>query len=236
MGNYKEGYIQVFLRNDTPMTVIESLVDLMYFPSDYKDGKDLKSDRIMRLKNTRKEKFFQGEIGRLMVEIDPTFMPLESHSLQTLDMNLYVIHCYCLDHYITDFKMMEDLYCDEKFTQNIGITSVKKALKKRKFSNLWLRVLVNAKQYTSELDDLIDFLKPYLVKGHENKVGHIKDEDGYLNKDIYLDKDFFKKQLISRKYICEGCEDYKPNFDCENWKKCKTAYEKGLNAKNKSHK
>ena len=29
MGNYKEGYVQLWLSSETPMTVIESLVDLM---------------------------------------------------------------------------------------------------------------------------------------------------------------------------------------------------------------
>lgn len=231
MGNYKEGYIQVYLRADTPMTVIESLVDLMYFPSDYKNNKDLKSERIERLKNTRKEKFFKGEIDRLMVDIDPTFAPLDTHNVQTLDMNFYVVHCYCLDHYITDFKMLEDLYCDENFTKGIGITAVKNALKKRKFTNLWVRVSVNAKQYTSELDDLMDYLRPYLIQDHPNKVGHIHDEDGYLNKDIYLDRDLVNREIASRKYLCGGCEKYQKNYDCPYWKRCFRAYEIGKKLK-----
>jgi hypothetical protein len=231
MGNYKEGYVQLWLSPETPMTVIESLVDLMCFHSDYKNDKDLKSERIERLKKTRKEKFFQGEIGRLRVEINPTFIPLECKSNQTLDMYSYVTHCYCVDHYIIDSSMFEDLYCDEKFINGIGITSVKNALKKRRFDNLCLSVRVNAKQYTSELDDLVEYLRPYLIKNHSNKVGHIQDEDGYLNKDIYLDRDLVKKQIATRKHICGGCENYQENFDCPYWKKCSRAFEIGKKSK-----
>ena len=49
MGNYKEGYLELYLKKDTPFTVIESLVDLSYFDGDFKNGKDLRAERIQRL-------------------------------------------------------------------------------------------------------------------------------------------------------------------------------------------
>ena len=70
MGNYKEGYVNLYLNKDTPFVVIESLVDLMYFPLDYKDKVDYRKERIEKLKATKKHKFFKGEIGRLQVEIE----------------------------------------------------------------------------------------------------------------------------------------------------------------------
>ena len=55
MGNYKEGYLELYLKKDTPFTVIESLVDLSYFDGDFKNGKDLRAERIQRLKNNYSE-------------------------------------------------------------------------------------------------------------------------------------------------------------------------------------
>ena len=231
MGNYKEGYVNLYLNKDTPFVVIESLVDLMYFPLDYKDKVDYRKERIEKLKATKKHKFFKGEIGRLLVEIDPTLSVFSANELETLDMKAYMVYSYCVDHYITDFSMFEGLYCDDKLTDSFGITAVKNALRKRRFANLYIRVKVNAKQYSSELDDLIYYLTPYLIKNHPNKVGHIQDEDGYLNKDLYLDMDLIKREIASRNYICNGCANYQENFDCPYWKKCFRAYEIGKKSK-----
>ena len=227
MGNYKEGSMALYLSADTPMTVIESLVDLMSFKNDFNASKDYKAERIERLRKNRKEKFFKGYIERLYIDINPAFAAVDTKTVQIFDMNAYVTHCYCVEHYITDFKMFEDLYCDDLFTNSIGITMVKNALKKRKFKYLEVSVRVCAKQYSAEFDDMVEYLKPYLIKDHPNKVGHIEDEDGYLNKDIYLDRDLVKKQIAARKHICDGCENYQENFDCPYWKKCNRAYEIG---------
>ena len=54
MGNYKEGSMTLYLSADTPMTVIESLVDLMSFKNDFNASKDYKAERIERLRKNRK--------------------------------------------------------------------------------------------------------------------------------------------------------------------------------------
>ena len=231
MGNYKEGNIKLWLSPETPFAVVESLVDLMWFRKDDKYSIDNREARINKLRKTRKEKFFQGCIDRLHVDIEPTISVFSSNSTETMDMKAYVVYSYCIDHYITDMTMAENLYCDDKFSDGIGITMVKNALKKRRYTNLCVNVRVCAKQYSAEFDDLIDFLKPYLIENHPNKVGHIKDEDGYLNKDLYLDRDLVKKQIAARKHICGGCENYQENFDCPYWKKCNRAYEIGKKSK-----
>ena len=68
-------------------------------------------------------------------------------------------------------------------------------------------------------------------KGKKINITSLKDEDGYLNKDLYLDRDLMKREIASRKYICAGCENYQANFDCPYWKKCLRAFEIGQKSK-----
>ena len=49
MGNYKEGEVSFILRKDTPFSVIESIVDMFTFITDY-DG-SYKTDRNKRIEN-----------------------------------------------------------------------------------------------------------------------------------------------------------------------------------------
>ena len=205
MGNYKEGYLELYLKKDTPFTVIESLVDLSYFDGDFKNGKDLRAERIQRLKKNRTEKFFEGNIENLHIELSPQIKGLDSTLNGMIDLKGYAVYSYCIDHYITDLKMFEDLYCDDNFTNGIGITAIKSALKKRRFEKIFVEVRVNSKRYYTEFDDLIDFLRPFLIENHPNKLGHVEDEDGYLRKDFYLDSNLFNKEMQKRKVVCEGC-------------------------------
>ena len=231
MGNYKEGSIKLCLSPKTPFAVVESLVDLMHFRKDENFNIDSRDTRIEKLRKTRKEKFFQGCIDRLHVDIEPTISMFSADIVETVDIKSYVVYSYCVDNYITDIGMIEDLYCDDKFDKGIGITMVKNELKKCRYKNLYVNVRVCAKQYSAEFDDLIEYLRPYLIENHPNKVGHIKDEDGYLNKDLYLDRDLMKREIASRKYICAGCKNYQANFDCPYWKKCLRAFEIGQKSK-----
>ena len=228
MGNYKQGYLELYLKKDTPFTVIESLVDLSYFEDDFKKNKDLKAERIQRLKKNRKEKFFKGAIERLYIEVEPVVKELDVTINGQIDLKGYVVYSYCVDHYITDLKMFEDLYCDNNFTNGIGITAIKSALKKRRFEKIAVMVSVNSKGYNGEFDDLIEYLKPYLVENHPNKLGHIADEDGYLCKDFYLDIDYFNKEMSKRKVICKGCRKFTTDCDCENYMFCSEAFAKGV--------
>ena len=228
MGNYKEGYLELYLKKDTPFTVIESLVDLSYFDGDFKNGKDLRAERIQRLKKNRTEKFFEGNIENLHIELSPQIKGLDSTLNGMIDLKGYAVYSYCIDHYITDLKMFEDLYCDDTFTNGIGITAIKSALKKRRFEKIFVEVRVNSKRYNTEFDDLIDFLRPFLIENHPNKLGHVEDEDGYLRKDFYLDSNLFNKEMQKRKVVCEGCRKYVKNYDCDNYIYCSEAFARGV--------
>ena len=227
MGNYKEGYLDLYLKKDTPFTIIESLVDLCYFDGDIKKGNNYREERIQRLKKNRKEKFFKGNIENLHIELSPMNKSIDSAPNGIMDLEAYVAYSYCVDHYITDLKMFEDLYC-ENFTKGISITSIKSALKKRRFETICVFVQVNSKVYKTEFDDLIDYLRPFLIESHPNRLGHIEDEDGYLCKDFYLDADYFNKEMLKRKFLCESCKRYKLNYDCENYNFCSEAFAKGV--------
>jgi hypothetical protein len=92
--------------------------------------------------------------------------------------------------------------------------------------NYYVKINVCLKGYKNLIEEFIDWIRPYTDSTY-NYLGNIKDEDGYYNKDFYLDFTSFKKEIEESKMICKGCDNFWETSLCRNYKYCKQAFEKG---------
>lgn len=99
----------------------------------------------------------------------------------------------------------------------------------KKLDGYFLKANFCFKGYKNVGEELVDFLKPYMDTRF-NYLGNIKDEDGYYNKDFFIDDTEFKKEQEKRLKVCEGCEDRKETCFCENYYLCERAYLRGVNS------
>lgn len=201
MGNYYQGYIELFLKKDIPNKIKDTLLNMKYY--DTKDSlKPLNTD------------FFKKENWKdVVVQFD-------------MAMNIEGEH-------FDEYNDIEKEYMKkaEKFDVDNNsdvVNFLKELLNNDIVKNNTLKYIVRAnctiKGYDKELESLVDWLRPYLIENHPEKIGYIEDEDGNCRRTIYLDKDLFQKTQEERLFICKGCEEQSVNVECENWEFCKRAY------------
>ena len=83
------------------------------------------------------------------------------------------------------------------------------------------------KGYKNLCEEFIDWIKPYANIKY-NYLGNIHDEDGYMNKDFFLDDTEFKKEIEKTKIVCGDCEKFCETAFCNNYFYCKKAFDKGV--------
>lgn len=225
MGNYKEGYIILMLDKNTPLNVIESFIDMMCFEKDYIHSELYRDKRINAL-NKRPEKFFQSEIlDDFRVEVKILIkLPWMNQPVYE-DLNYFIAFLKCEKKYNGKYSITE---IEAEYLKNITITQVKKSLTSKKLKGFAIKLSILSKKYMNEFEDCLEFVRPYLVKGHTPCIGHIEDEDGTISKDIYIDSNYFENQMKQRVHICGGCPEYSLKVDCSTFERCKRAYLKGV--------
>lgn len=225
MGNYKEGSIIVMLDKETPLSIIESFIDIMWFDKDYKNSEQYRNKRINAL-SRKSEKFFQSDIlGDFKVDVKALIeLPWMRHSVY-VDLNYLIAFLKCEKKYNQKYNVTE---IEAEYLDNITITQAKKSLTSKKIEGFAIKLSIQSKYYINEFEDCLDFVRPYLVKGHTPCVGHIEDEDGTLSKDIYIDSNYFENQMKQRVHICGGCPEYSLKVNCSTFERCKRAYLKGV--------
>lgn len=129
-----------------------------------------------------------------------------------------------------EFEVTEDM---RYFT--LGYNSFKKLLEENsevismcEQRGYWIKVSVCKKNYNKELELFLDYIRGFIDKDiNPLIVGHIKDEDGYCDKDLYLNIEKFEELYNSRKFLCNGCDYCKKDSLCDNYELCKRAYDLG---------
>lgn len=231
MGNYKEGQIAVVLRADIPFQVKENIADAKHY---YGENIDNLEKRLKTLKQ-RPEKFFrEGDLFSLGIEFEfIAFCPWENKdcSWSPEEFNCLV---YAKEHGLpfNTSKDFEKIYLsDEKFFESVYITRMKQLLKSSLYKQLKIRMSVMSKQYTTEFDDFLDYIRPYVIDDYKkhlyHKIGHVEDEDGWVNKDFYMYPDKITVKEEDYKSVCEGCDEYIEGRHCKLYMVCKRAYERG---------
>lgn len=111
----------------------------------------------------------------------------------------------------------DETYYPKKFWQNLV--------------GYYLDIRFCMKGYNQLGEKYINWLKPFMDNKLSNYLGEIKDEDGTYKKQFFIDDTILKKEIDSRKYICNGCNNFNENFLCDNFDICKRAYNIGFNTK-----
>lgn len=231
MGNYKEGFLEVVLKPDTPLEIKEAILNIGYYKGDVNTNNH---DKRLKALKSRPEKFFQSDyIGWLHpIFMFASYLPWDNSEKIFLSVEEFAtLEYFRKCHYKTKEEFNALSLSDEFF--DLSITDMRKLIKSPNYEELWVRVSVMNKYYTSELDDFVDFIRPYLLDDYKNQadapIGHIEDEDGYLNKDIYAFKDLTSQILKSREKVCSGCKSYnlKGNYVCSEYERCKMVFERG---------
>lgn len=124
-----------------------------------------------------------------------------------------------------------DIYCVEYENENLCELFIEEPNKWNSLINYYVKINVCLKGYNNLIEEFIDWIRPYADDTY-NYLGNIQDEDGYYNKDFYLDFKEFKEEHDKIKIICEGCENFYETSLCRNLKFCKRAFEKGKNFNN----
>lgn len=238
MGNYKEGFLEIPLQKDTPLSVIEPFVILEHFFGD----KDLKNDRTSR--ESRIERYIQSikkssgnneklltmlssaAIGRLYIDIHFNIFLPWCNEMFEIDELGYVAYCDFMsrpfDKTMENFNKLYEFYSNKDLT----FRKLNNNVKLKTFYNVILYIKVCSKQYSDEFDKIINFLRPYIDS--DDILGKIQDEDGYLNKKFFKDSRE-DVDLAVMSFCCPGCKSYNPGVNCDDFYSCKIAFKNGIN-------
>ena len=77
---------------------------------------------------------------------------------------------------------------------------------------------------TKDKGGIIDLLGKYIDS--DDKLGELRDEDGEIDRGYFKDKRY-RLEIDIIKHICIGCEYYRKGLNCNNYKICRRAFEKG---------
>ena len=231
MGNYKQGEIVAKIGKNVPDSVLDLFADFLFYEKDRNtENREKRMDRIRennaKLKNTT--------IDFLDIEIYP-YCKINGN-IEEVDISFYSCMIESEKRYGTlNIEAMQDIYCSEEYFQvmNMGITKTKAILKLRKYEYLVVKFKVFGKSYRTGLDEMAEFLRPYLFETSSNIAGYISDEDGVpaYNHKIYFCKDEVVKTQKKRSYLCQGCSEYSKIDECKNFEKCNRAYKLGQKSK-----
>lgn len=256
MGNYKTASAVFVLDKETPYSIIELFIDMMMFKGDIKytngfSNRDLRLQSVVESLN--KSKCFKNSnlnidknrIESYRVSILPIvpFSKLSqgvkdcldvSKNEVALELSYYISYMFFkaknpnirLNGHILDVALNEF-----RDTNELSITAVKNAIKSKGYTKIKICLDVCSKYYDNDFEIFVKFLKPYLIKNHPLKIGKVSDEDGYINRGIYLDNEIFKKMLEDREYVCNGCDKFSNEVDCPFFKYCNRAYKIGKMSK-----
>lgn len=229
MGNYFEGKLELELSKTTPIEVIVGLLGVMFL------NKEESANFYKQISNTslKDTPFFKSPIlNRLRVEIGIT-LPDQKYfggGYEVFDIPYFLSYIAAGKTGNRTARKIEIYYTSKKYNiENITYKDCLIAFKEHMslIRSVKVYISVCAKGYTNELDLALDFLKPYLIKGHTDLVGYIEDEDCTVKKELYLDSKKFENKMLARKDVCINCDKYNKNIDCEIFKYCNAAYIKG---------
>lgn len=229
MGNYYEGKLELELSKTTPIDVIVSLLGVMFFN---KGEYDNFSEHI--LKTSLKDVLFLKSpiLNRIKVDMGVTFSDQKYYddAYKVFDIPYFLSYIAAGKTGNRTARKIE-IYCDSKKynIENITYKDCLFAFKEhiKLIRSVKVYISLCAKGYTNELDLALNFLRPYLIKGHPDLVGYLEDEDCTVKKEIYLDSKKFENKMLARKVVCINCDKYNKNIDCEIFKYCNAAYIKG---------
>lgn len=250
MGNYKEGFLEIPLKNNTPLSIIEPFILLQNYETDkfLQDGKTSKDARIIKYLKYLKEldnkkAYYCGLdsnkenlivlmkspfLNRLFVEVRFNILLPWCNEFFEIDEIGYVAYCdYMhskLEKTMENFDKVYEDYSEHK--EKITYRKVHSAFKSREFSNVVIYVRICSKQYDNEFDKIVEYLRPYIDS--DDVIGKIKDEDGWLNKKFFKDSRE-DVDLAVMKYSCIGCPSYNEGVNCEEFIDCQRAFVNGIN-------
>lgn len=250
MGNYKEGFLEIPLKNNTPLSIIEPFIILQNYETDkfLQDGKTSKDARISKylkyLKDMGNKTAYSCGLDknkenlivlmkslfldRVIVEVHFNILLPWCNEFFEIDDIGYVAYCdYMhskLDKTMENFDKVYGMYSDDR--AKITYRKVHSAFKSREFSNVVIRVRICSKQYDNEFDKIVEYLRPYIDS--DDVIGKIKDEDGWLNKKFFKDSRE-DVDLAVMKYSCVGCPSYNEGVNCDEFINCQRAFVNGIN-------
>lgn len=233
MGNYKEGYLNLTLKEDTPMDIILLIADLASYDDDHNSNSYQRENRIKKLKNKNNNELFKSQyLSWLILDI------FENITFETKDVDgKYGWHYFA--GYKTNILLEESNSKKniENFTkiyhkildEDICYEDAIQYIIKRKFKRINFYIRYNSKYYDNEFEKILNFLKPY-IEETEECLGEIYDEDGFLRKNYYLNESTFEKIIAKQKHMCKGCpNEPRDEVKCKNYKFCSIAYNNGKN-------
>lgn len=230
MGNYKEGYLSLNLKKDTPIEIILLMADLLDYSDDIFSTKiHTREERIKNLRYKNEDNLFKSEnLSFIRSEIYFEIKNL-NNKFEWFDLDGYKASVL-LDEsgFEKNIKNLEKFYCnmldeEKKYQKTIEY------IIKHKFRKIGFYFYIYSKNYDNEFDKIFKFLKPYIEETGEC-LGKIHDEDGFLRKDYYLNENIFNKIIEKQIYMCKGCvnERYiQDNVKCKNYEFCSIAYDNG---------
>lgn len=236
MGNSKTGYLNLTLKENTPMEIILLMADLASYDDDRNSNLSQRENRIEKLRDKDKHELF-GKYSYLLWLI---LHIGEDIDFEIKDINgeygWYNFYGYKANILLEEsgleknIENFEEFYC-KILDEEIYYQDAIQYISKHKFKRINFYIRHCSKYYNNEFDKIFDFLKPY-IEETEECLGEIHDEDGFLRKNYYLDESIFKKIIAKQKYICEGCPNKtRDDVKCENYDFCNIAYENGRNCR-----
>ena len=196
MGNYKEGHLDIILKENTPMEIILLMMDLANYNDDiFSPEKKTREERIARLKYKNQDELFKSEYLD-WVHLDIIFEILGiDNKFDWYTYEEYEAYILLNESGLeNNLKNLEEFYYDV-LDSDKKYHKVIEHILQHKFRKIKFHFSICSKYYDNELDKIFEFLKSY-IEETEECLGEIHDEDGYLGKEYYYNGRKNKKEKI----------------------------------------